>query len=208
MISTLHTCFVRVHRGSGSFPPEDKEGAPWFVLRDRLLRVREARPNDSEAELMVSFVLSSKTLLPSKAEHIELELRLQVCVCVFFESRSASLLQCRKTRVVCRRGRESRPASACPSVLISLRRPPYRAPFFLLSFVLVVRAYCDAYFAIVFIVFHNAIQCNAIGLLGRKHPRPCRGQGAQGPRGGGGGDLPHEAEREGRDGRCIPQQAL
>lgn len=83
LISTLHTCFVRVHRGSGSFPPEDKEGAPWFVLRDRLLRVREARPDDPEAELMVSFVLSSKTLLPSKAENIELELRLQVCVCVY-----------------------------------------------------------------------------------------------------------------------------
>eukprot|EP00903_Cladosiphon_okamuranus_P010856 g10255.t2 len=77
LISTLHTCFVRVHRGTGSFPPEDKEGAPWFVLRDRLLRVREARPDDPEAELMVSFVLSSKTLLPCKAENVELELRFQ-----------------------------------------------------------------------------------------------------------------------------------
>lgn len=84
MISTLHSCFVRVHRGSGSFPPEDREGAPWFVLRDRLLRVKETRHDDPEAELMVSFVLSSKTLLPSKAEDIELELRLQVCMCMCF----------------------------------------------------------------------------------------------------------------------------
>lgn len=80
MINTLHCCFVRVHRASGSFPPDDVEGEPWYVVRDRLLRVKETKPDDPEAELMVSFLLASKTLVnASAASDIELELRLQVC---------------------------------------------------------------------------------------------------------------------------------
>ncbi|CAN0424901.1 unnamed protein product, partial [Ectocarpus sp. 12 AP-2014] len=77
LISTLHCCFVRVNRGSGPFPPEVKDGEPWYVLRERLLRVKETVPDDPEAELMVSFLLGSTTLIPAKANQIELELRLQ-----------------------------------------------------------------------------------------------------------------------------------
>ncbi|CAM9285124.1 unnamed protein product [Scytosiphon promiscuus] len=77
LISTLHFCFVRVDRGSGAFPQEDKEGAPWFVLKDSFLRVRETRSDDPEAELMVSFLLGCGTIISAKAAQIELELRLQ-----------------------------------------------------------------------------------------------------------------------------------
>ncbi|CAM9797625.1 unnamed protein product, partial [Hapterophycus canaliculatus] len=87
MINTLHFCFVRVDRGSGSFPAEDKEGAPWFVLKDRFLRVRETRPDDPEAELMVSFLLSSGSILAAKAAQIELELRLQAAEGVIFRTK-------------------------------------------------------------------------------------------------------------------------
>lgn len=79
LVSTLHCCFVRVHRASGSFPEEDVDGNPWFVLRDRLVRVKETRSDDPKAELMISFLLGSNTL--ASARHpgsLQLELRLQV----------------------------------------------------------------------------------------------------------------------------------
>lgn len=98
LVSTLHCCFVRVDRGNGSFPPNDKEGAPWFVLRDRLLRVRETRADDPEAELMVSFVMGSTALVSAKADEVELELRLQVCPCpcVLFQLASTALYRLTK----------------------------------------------------------------------------------------------------------------
>ncbi|CAM9789473.1 unnamed protein product, partial [Ectocarpus sp. 13 AM-2016] len=86
LVSTLHCCFVRVNRGSGPFPPEDKEGEPWYVLRERSLRVKETVPDDPEAELMVSFLLGSTTLIPAKANQIELELRLQTAEGVIFRT--------------------------------------------------------------------------------------------------------------------------
>lgn len=95
MINTLHYCFVRVDRGSGAFPAEDKEGTPWFVLKDRLLRVRETRPDDPEAELMVSFLLGCGTILSAKAAQVELELRLQVRWCYLRRiDRTISTLTC------------------------------------------------------------------------------------------------------------------
>lgn len=80
-MSTVHCCFVRVHRTSGSCPSGEVEGEPWFVLKDRLLRVKETRSDDPAAELMVSFLIGSHTLLSAlEPSHLQLELRLQVRV--------------------------------------------------------------------------------------------------------------------------------
>lgn len=84
LISALHFCFVRVHRESGSLPPGEVEGEPWYVIKDRILHVRETRTDDPEAELMVSFLMSSIELVSAtRGSDVELELRLQVYLYVF-----------------------------------------------------------------------------------------------------------------------------
>lgn len=79
LVSALHLCFVRVHRESDSFTPDEVEGEPWYVMKDHVLHVRETRTDDPEAELMVSFLMSSIGLVSAThASDVELELRLQV----------------------------------------------------------------------------------------------------------------------------------
>lgn len=79
LYSTVHCCFVRVQRTEGPFPSEDVEGDPWYILRDRLLRVKETRADDPKAELVVSFLMGSATLASDTEPHtFELELRVQV----------------------------------------------------------------------------------------------------------------------------------
>lgn len=84
LISALHFCFVRVHRESDSLTPGEVEGEPWYVVKDRVLHARETRTDDPEAELMVSFLMSSIDLVSAaRASDVELELRLQVYLYVF-----------------------------------------------------------------------------------------------------------------------------
>lgn len=83
MVSSLHFCFVKVHRarasGAPGFPPDIEGDKPWHVLSDRMLKVKETAQDDPSAELMVSFLWNSARLASVQyPSAIELELRFQV----------------------------------------------------------------------------------------------------------------------------------